>query len=215
LFMTKMLLALIIELPIDAIWLGHIDVYPLLINILFHPLFLFFLAVTVRIPEKKNNEKLISGVHDLLYNEKGLNIVFKIKKPWMRGAFGVIISAFYTATFLVSYGAIAFGLSLIGFNVVSIVLFLFFLSLVTFFGIKIRTSVRELVIIEGRGGVFGFLFDLFFLPIIRAGRWLSMRAPRINVFIFFLDFIIEAPFKMAVEMVEGWVAFVREKKDEI
>jgi hypothetical protein len=30
-----------------------------------------------------------------------------------------------------------------------------------------------------------------------------------------MDFIIEAPFKMAIEVVESWIAFVREKKEDI
>jgi hypothetical protein len=89
------------------------------------------------------------------------------------------------------------------------------LSLVTFFGFKIRGSRRELVMVEGSGGLSSAVFDIFFLPIVRAGRWISLRAPRINILLFFFDFIIEAPFKAAIKLVEGWLAFLREKKEEI
>jgi len=101
------------------------------------------------------------------------------------------------------------------FNGVSIFFFLFFLSLVTFFGFKIRGTRRDLVMLEGGGGVGSAIFDIFFLPIVRAGRWLSMRAPKVNVLLFFFDFIIEAPFKAAIKLIEGWLAFLREKKEEI
>jgi hypothetical protein len=50
---------------------------------------------------------------------------------------------------------------------------------------------------------------------IRAGRWISIRAPRVNIFLFFFDFIIEAPFKALVELIENWLAFLREKREEI
>jgi hypothetical protein len=53
------------------------------------------------------------------------------------------------------------------------------------------------------------------LPIVRAGAWLSIRVAKINVFIYFFDFILEAPLKVAIEFVESWLAFVREKKEEI
>jgi hypothetical protein len=69
--------------------------------------------------------------------------------------------------------------------------------------------------VEGSGGLSSAVFDIFFLPIVRAGRWISLRAPRINILLFFFDFIIEAPFKAAIKLVEGWLAFLREKKEEI
>ena len=71
------------------------------------------------------------------------------------------------------------------------------------------------MIVEGKGNFFSPLFDMFFLPIIRVGRWISLRAPRVNIFLFFFDFIIEAPFKAAIKLIEGWLAFLREKKEEI
>jgi hypothetical protein len=117
--------------------------------------------------------------------------------------------------FLLFIGAVSYGLFSFGFNAVSIFFFLFFLSLVTFFGFKIRGSRRELVMVEGSGGLSSAVFDIFFLPIVRAGRWISLRAPRINILLFFFDFIIEAPFKAAIKLVEGWLAFLREKKEEI
>jgi len=71
------------------------------------------------------------------------------------------------------------------------------------------------VIVPGKSGIFMAIGDFFTLPVIRAGRWISMRAPRINIFLFFLDFIVEAPFKMAIQIIEGWLAFMKEKKEEI
>jgi len=121
----------------------------------------------------------------------------------------------YGLMYLVSYGVIAVLLSGFGFNIFSILLFLFFFSLVTFFGVKIRLSRRELMLVEKSYGVASTFLDLFFLPILRVGRWMSLKAPRINIFLFFLDFIIEAPFKLAIEVIEGWLAFVREKKEEL
>ena len=47
------------------------------------------------------------------------------------------------------------------------------------------------------------------------GRWLSLNAPKINVFTFILDFIIEAPFKTFVDVMDEWMNFIREKKEEI
>jgi hypothetical protein len=37
----------------------------------------------------------------------------------------------------------------------------------------------------------------------------------VNVFVFILDFIIEAPFKIFVEITEEWTKYVKERKDDI
>jgi hypothetical protein len=47
------------------------------------------------------------------------------------------------------------------------------------------------------------------------GQWLSTRLSNINVFVFVLDFIIEAPFKTFVEIFEGWIYFIKEEREKI
>jgi predicted nuclease of restriction endonuclease-like RecB superfamily len=38
---------------------------------------------------------------------------------------------------------------------------------------------------------------------------------RVNVFVFVMDFILEAPFKVLVEIAEQWTRYVRERKEDI
>ncbi|NQV12239.1 hypothetical protein HQ524_02665 [Candidatus Uhrbacteria bacterium] len=218
LFLTKMLLALIIEVPYEMIVFGELFVVPLAINILFHPLFLAVIGMTVSIPKKKNTEQLLDRVKGVMdpSQKRPLGIVFKVRKPWSQGVLGKFFTGLYALTYLLSYGLIAWFLTVVlNFNLVSAGLFLFFFSIVTFFGIKIRQSVRDLLIVEKQGGLIGTIFDFFLLPVVRVGRWISLRAPRVNIFIFFLDFIVEAPFKLAIELAEAWIAFMREQKEDL
>jgi hypothetical protein len=142
-------------------------------------------------------------------------ISFKMRRKWSKGFLNLAFNLLYMGMFILSIFVITSFLQMFHFNALSIVFFIFFLSLVAYFGLRIRGGRRELVLIEGRANFLGTFVDIFFLPLIRSGRWLSMRAPRINIFLFFLDFIIEAPFKATIKMVEGWLAFLREKKEEI
>ena len=215
LFLTKMFLAIVIELPYEQLILHETNYAPLFTNIIFHPLLLAVIGMTVRIPKKRNTAKIIQEIEALLGLGGDFSVVYKVKRPWSSGAIRNVFNALYALMFLVVIGLISTGLAIINFNVLSIFFFIFFLSLVTFFGLKIRNTKRELVIVESKANVIGTLVDIVFLPIIRAGRWMSLRAPRINIFLFFFDFIIEAPFKAAIKMIEGWLAFLREKKEEI
>ncbi len=214
LFLTKMLLALIIEVPYDLYVVSEVSLLPLSVNVLFHPVFLAFISLTVAIPEKKNSSHAKEMVRALVVGADHQLLNLHMKRKHF-GTWSKIFSFVYALTFLFTYGAIAFFLAQFHFNWLSITLFLSFLSLVTFFGIRIRTSTKDIVVANVRSSIIGSLFDVFMLPVVHAGRWLSLKVSKINVFIYFFDFIIEAPFKVGIRFIENWFAFVKEKKEEI
>ncbi|OGL63997.1 hypothetical protein A2839_03940 [Candidatus Uhrbacteria bacterium RIFCSPHIGHO2_01_FULL_47_10] len=184
-------------------------------NILFPPFLLALIGLSVRIPEKKNTADILDELHAFLGMGEETTFVFKQKN---QRAFGVLWWIFHTLYAVAFFGVTALIVSFLrqfGFNSLSTGFFIFFLSLVAYFGIRIRNTRRELLLIENHRGFFLILGDILFLPIVRVGRWISMRAPRVNIFLFFFDFIIEAPFKALVEIIENWLAFLREKREEI
>jgi len=215
LFFTKMLLALIVEAPYETFILHTTNYVPLLVNILFPPSLLAFLGFTVHIPGKRNTEKILEEARGLFGWGDDFLVLFKMRRSWSKGALGAVFNVLYVGAFFITLSLISFVLYSFSFNVVSILFFIFFLMLVAFFGLKIRQTKKDLVVLESTGGLFTFIADIVFLPIVRAGRWMAMRAPRVNIFLFFFDFIVEAPFKAAIGIVESWLAFLREKKDEI
>ena len=92
---------------------------------------------------------------------------------------------------------------------------MFFLAFVSFFSIVVTKDVKNLIIVQKRDSFFGFLIDLFYMPIIAVGKWLSGKASKLNFFVFIFDFIIEAPFKVLLDIAEDWTRYVRERKDNM
>jgi len=212
---TKMTLALILELPFDKYIIGEVDYFALGINIIFPPFLMFLVAFNIKIPSKKNTEKIVVGIKEMVYG-KSTGSLYQIKIILKRNSFfNKLFRVFYALVFLISFGLIIFVLDKLSFNIIGIVLFLFFLSVVSFFGIRISQITRDLVVIEKKEGIKSFLADLFSLPIIQMGRWLSTELGKINVFVFIFDFIIEAPFKTFVEIFEDWIGFMKEEKEKI
>lgn len=215
-FITKMLLALIIEVPFDQYFGGSFKLIPFLINLIFHPLFLAFLVLTARKPDSKNTEKIKQGLKTIVYGGTERETRFEIKsKLKERDLVELVFNFFYFITFAASFGLVVFVLHRIHFNVFSISIFLLFLCLVSFFGIKIRHSAKALIVLDKRENILTFIIDLLALPIIRAGRWISLNFSRVNIFVFILDVIIEAPFKGLIEVFEQWLSFIKEKKEQI
>lgn len=67
-FLTKILLAFIIEVPYDLFTVGSIHYFPLIANIGFHPFLVFMIAVSTRVPSEKNTLKIIDGIMPIVYN---------------------------------------------------------------------------------------------------------------------------------------------------
>ncbi len=214
-FITKMAIALAVEIPFDMFILNEINYLALGVNVAFHPLLMFALAMSVRVPSKKNTELIISNLKRMIY-KKDDPTKYKIKLPAKRSGFlNNLFRAIYAITFIISFGLLIYILHRLNFNAVSTILFILFLSIVSFFGFRIRSSAKELVVTKKKEGIIGALADFFFMPIIRAGRWISINFSKINIFVFVLDFIIEAPLKTLLQITEEWFAFIREKKEEI
>jgi len=215
LLLTKSILAFLVEYPYEIFVLQTTNYLPLMVNILFPPLLLASIGLSVRIPEKKNTEQILEELHAFLGMGEDMTFVFKQKNQKAYGVLWWIFHGLYTVVFFAVIWFIITFLRQFGFNPLSIAFFIFFLSLVAYFGIRIRNTRRELLLVENQKGFLLIVGDILFLPMIRAGRWIAMRAPKVNIFLFFFDFIIEAPFKALVEIIENWLAFLREKREEI
>lgn len=215
-FLTKMTLAFLIEVPFELFVNGVIDRATLAINVGFHPMLMFLIAATIRVPSKKNTDKLITGIQEIVYKDAGRQLIKRVRMPRRRGPLmRSVVALLYAATFVITFGAIINVLGRLHFNVVSGALFIFFLTIISFFAVRIRISAREFVVLEQREGPLGFLIDFFSLPVLRVGRWIALRAPKVNIVLFIFDFLIEAPFKSFLEILEELTSFLREKKEEI
>lgn len=214
-FITKMGLAFILELPFDKYVVGHVNYLALGINMLFPPFLMLLVVITIKIPSKRNTDLIVSGIKEMIYDSYTA-APFVIKGIFSRNSFFLrVFKFFYLVIFILSFGLIIWILSKLNFNIASMTLFLFFLSVVSYFGIRIRRNARELLVVQRKEGIGTFIMDLFTIPIIQMGHWLSEKLSTINVFVYILDFIIEAPFKTFVEIFEEWIYFIREEKEKL
>ena len=216
LFITKMLLVLVLEIPVAKLLGEVVNNASLAINISFPPLLLFFIVLFTKLPSDVNTQKIIEGIDELVFVEKRRKEPFQLRIVGKsKGVKNMIFSVIYTTTFFLSFGLVIWALNQINFTFFSIIIFLFFLALISFFSIRIRKRVRELMVVEPRENIFIFLMDFFYVPIIAVGKWLSEKFAKINVLVLVLDFIIEAPFKVFIEIAEEWTRYVRERKEDI
>jgi hypothetical protein len=134
----------------------------------------------------------------------------KIRRPVL--VFGFTV--FYSLTFIITFGLMYILLSTLEFNLISMAIFFFFMSVVTFFSYRVRQTAKEYQMKEKESFARPFV-DFFFMPLLSLGKFLSTGLSRLNFMTFVFDFLIEAPFKLIIEVVEEWISFVRNKREEI
>jgi hypothetical protein len=213
-FLTKMLIAIALEIPLEQLIYHAISVPILVINLLFPPVLMCIVALFIRVPGKENTARLQANTLALLSRE-GIPMR-ELRIPPKRGFVAkTLFSTAYAVVYLLIFGMIGMVLLQLQFTGVSAAIFLFFLCTVSFFAFRLRQNAREYVIIEGKDSLRSLFLDVISLPILRAGHLLAQGISRLNVFLFFLDFLLEAPFKIFLTVLEEWFAFLKEKKEEL
>lgn len=214
LFFTKTVIAFLVEVPYDLLVLPQIHWFALAINVTFHPILLFLLATTARLPGQRNTDLIMEQVKKILAGEELGTIVITEGRRY--GAitwsfFAIIYAVLFMAIFWLMF-AVLDGL---GFSIVAMFMFVIFLGLVSFLAIRIRHSVDEIRMIPRREGAVGAVFSFLSLPILEFGRWLAQNLNQVNFILFFMDRILEAPFKLLIDVTEEWFDFVRDRREEI
>lgn len=214
LFVTKVIFALAIEVPLELYLYKEFEMFALAVNIALPPAIMFFVGLFIRKPGSANRKRILEHVDVLLMS--GSPAPQQLRPVRERGGFASLFFGFmYLIMFSISFGFIGFVLFQLHFTPVAIAVFFFFLSLVSFFGYRLRGTSREIVVVRPKERLITAVGDFLALPILRVGRWLSSSVSRINIFAFVLDVIFEAPLKLFLNAMEETLLFIREKKDEL
>jgi len=214
-FITKVLVALAIEVPFDKYVTGQFDYFNSALSIMAPPILMFFLVLSIRPPSKHNEDLVIMEAMKIVYGKEKKDI-YEIKPSPRRGlVLNFFMVVFYLASFVASYGLIVWGLRSMNLSVLSIFIFLAFVSMISFAGVKIRQRAKELVVEKEKETFLHSLIDLFSLPIIQVGRWLSNQWSKYNAAAVIFNSLLDMPFQLFVEFLEQWRFFLKEKKEKI
>ena len=191
---------------------------PLVINII-SPLVLMGLLVSFfRVPGAKNTTKIYTRIINIINDDDSFETTpikispanKKIRRPLLVFGFTIAYFVFFGITFSMIY----LLLSRLGFSIINKGVFFFFMTVVGFFGYRIRQTTKEYSL-EDTDGVLSPVIYFLFLPVLSVGKFLSREVAKLNILMLVFDLLIEAPYKLIVEIVEEWVKFVRARRDEI
>ena len=216
-FVTKMVFAILLEGPLSQYLYNSIDWVSIGVNSLFPPFLMLIIILFTHIPGAENTKRIYQRIVDIIDSdtsfETSIALITKHRRE-RRPVLQIGLSLFYTATFGVTLYVIWLGLKALNFNFISQAIFLFFVSTVAFFSHRIKQVTSEYKVVEKDSVITPFI-DFFFMPILAMGKFFSSEVAKLNFFTFIFDVIIEAPYKLLVEIIEEWISFTKRKKEEI
>ena len=216
-FLTKMILGIGIEVPVELVLKGRISYPILVVNLLTPVVIMWLLTLNIKLTDGAQRQLLIDRswqiVSDFASKPLENDFVYSLRQRTGR----LVLSLFYllyALLFGLVYWGIYSGLSAIGFSFLNVVVFIFFAGIVSFFAVFIRQNSQVYQYRRHHTGKTGLL-DLLLLPFVVLGSWVSKGVSRLNFLAFFFDFILEAPIKLLLKVLDGWAQFLSFKRDEV
>ncbi len=210
---TKISLAFVLEIPFDKYISGTVDIVSLLINISLPPLLMLFSGTFIKSPSRRNYKTISESVIFLLTQNQLDSKKYALVKS--RSNTFLFFNLAYSLISLAILAGVIWFLLYLKFNIVSIALFFFFVSVVSFFSFRIRNIALELAMKKGRDDAITSVLELVLMPFIRIGKFFSDRFASFNPMILALDFLIEAPLKTVIKIMNSWLRFINAKKEEL
>lgn len=211
LVITKFIVGIAIEVPYDLVVYGEIMWLVLAINLLAPPLYMLLLRSTLSTPGASNTRALVDKMEQIVYSDKAPDKV----TVGARRKFSPIFNIAYTFAFILVFGLATWGLVLLGFSILHLVIFFTFFCTASFLGFRLTRAIREIETVDNAQDGLSVLRDFLYLPFVIVGRKISEGYARFNVMAMLLDMLIELPLKTVLQITRRWSAFISSKKDEL
>jgi len=211
---SKVAVALAIEIPIDQALSWPFSPTSMAINVLFPPLLMLVILAFMRPPSAKNFDLVAQEVKNILSPDNQRKYMLKIPaKISVASKFAVYV-AYIVVLAAIFYGIIR-SLQVLQFSPFSIAIFIFFTSMVVATCVKINNRAKEMSLEKEKATAFGFLADLVLVPFTALGRWIIAGLAKFNVVVILFDFLIELPLSLFLEFLENLRNFIKAKKEEV
>ncbi|KKU17448.1 MAG: hypothetical protein UX26_C0001G0018 [Parcubacteria group bacterium GW2011_GWC1_45_9] len=215
--LTKMLLLFAIEVPFQSWYDGKINYFILGFNTLIPPLVLIISSLIIKMPgEEQNFLKIVTEFERMLRYSQDLPPLDVIRTKKQRSLpTRIVLWLIYGLNVVFTGWLLQKLFVFLKFNFVDAIIFILFLSLISFFAIRLRKTANQLAAVEEKDHLVSVLVEFFFFPIIEIGKWISRGVSALNITAFVFDFLIETPFKTMIQVLEEWFNFIKERRQNL
>lgn len=213
-FLSNWFTFFIVEVPLANFFYEEFSLFTAFIDFIIPPAVMLLLVMTIKAPSGKNRQRVLKAVESFVYkNEKKKFYEIQIGKS--RSVLSrVLYVAVYLLITLLVFTAVGALFYVAGLPLTSVIFDTFMISLTVFAAVGIRNKSKELDV-DDKTSFYEFLLDMIFVPLANVGSFFAAKWKEYNVFAILFNFVIEAPFALILDTVEGWSQFLKDKKASI
>jgi len=203
----------IVEVPLASLFYEGFNKVAATVDFLMPTLFMFALVAIIRPPSPSNQKKVVELIFGFVYEGETRDI-YEIKQRKKRFFTDLIIASFHLFAAGAFFGTMAYIFYRAKIPVTSVVLDTLTIAVNVFAALVIRNKAKEITV-EEKTSLWEFLLDIVSVPVAEFGSFFANKWKEYNVVSVFFNVLIEMPFVTAVEFVENWRNFLKEKKAQI
>jgi hypothetical protein len=213
-FLSNWFTFYIVEVPLAKLFYERFSLFTAFIDFLIPTLVMFILVMIIRPPSKKNRKQVLDLVESFVYTHEKKKFyeirTSKRSRPILKTIFVVlyILVAWFVFTIV---GATFFFVEL---PITSVIFDTFTIALTVFAAVIIRNKSKELNV-DDKTTFHEFVLDMVSLPIAKVGSVLAAKWKEYNIVAIFFNFVIETPFALVLNVIEGWSQFLKDRKAEL
>lgn len=213
-FLSNWVTFYIFEVPLAKLFYEGFNFRAALVDFLLPTALMFILVSIIRLPKKKNLDKVIDYAFSFVYKDEDkqdFQIRFDSNRP---SILKIIMTAIYIEIILLMFAFIAYVFYLAELPMTSVIFDTFTISLTVFAAVAIKNKSRELNVDE-ETSVGDFLLDMISVPVAKVGSIFAKKWKEYNIIAILFNFLIETPFAIILNIIQGWSDFIRERKQEL
>lgn len=213
LFISKVIVALAIEIPIDTYLTNSFSLENTIINLLFPPFLMVIIIGFIRMPTAANIELVLAEVRAAVYRhaeKKYLLAIPERKKPFVQ----TMVRLFFIVVSLLVLFGVWTVLGRLHFSIASATVFVLFTSIVAATGIRVHNRARDISLEPSRASLRTFAWDIIIMPFVNIGQVTIAGLSKFKILVLLFD-LIDAPFQVFVLFIENFNIFLRNKKEEL
>ncbi|MCW3996997.1 MAG: hypothetical protein NWF10_00280, partial [Candidatus Bathyarchaeota archaeon] len=213
-FLSNWFTFYIVEVPLAKLFYERFSLFTAFIDFLIPTAVMFILVIIIRPPSKANRKRVLDTTDSFIYKneKKKLYEIREYRKthPILKTLYAFLY-LFLTWLVFTIIGATFFLFQL---PTTSVVFDTFTIALTVFAAVVIRNKSKELDV-DDKTSVFEFILDTASVPIAKVGAFFARTWKEYNVVAIFFNFVIETPFAIILDTIEGWSQFLKDRKAEL
>ncbi|MBN1168530.1 hypothetical protein JXA63_01430 [Candidatus Woesebacteria bacterium] len=213
-FLSNWFTFFIVEVPMAHIFNEGFSLTTALIDFIIPTIVMFILVIIIRPPAKSNKEIVLNAIASFTYKNEGMKYfeiqASKKERKFLKIIFGIL----YLFMIWLVFTIIGASFYVAGLPLSSVVFDTFTIALTIFAAVVIRNKSKELNIGD-KTSFFEFILDMISVPVAKVGAFLAAKWKEYNVVAIFFNFVVETPFSLVLDTVEGWSQYLKDRKAEL